>query len=85
MRDGEEGEGCLRSQFREWNRFWAERVGGEKKGKRKKEETNGTKHRRRNSDQMIRNIFQTHKPVSAQMASVHIDIYTRYKLILDGI
>lgn len=22
MRDGEEGEGCLRSQFREWNRFW---------------------------------------------------------------
>ena len=24
MRDGEEGEGCLRSQFSEWNRFWAE-------------------------------------------------------------
>lgn len=22
MRDGEEGEGCLRSQFSEWNRFW---------------------------------------------------------------
>lgn len=62
------------------------RAGGwREKRKKEKEETNGTKHRRRNSDQMIRNIFQTHKPVSAQMASVHIDIYTRYKLILDGI
>lgn len=59
------------------------RAGGwrEKKNKKKKEkeETNGTKHRRGNSNQMIRNIFQTHKPVSAQMASVYIDIYTLYK------
>lgn len=35
MRDEEEGEGCLRSQFSEWNRFWGSAepsrwVGGER-------------------------------------------------------
>lgn len=43
MRDGEEGEGCLRSQFSEWNRFWGSVepsgwVGGERNTARQKEE-----------------------------------------------
>lgn len=69
MRDGEEGEGCLRSQFREWNRFWAERVGGEKKKKRRKQTEQNTAE-----EMQIRWSGTYFKPVSAQMASVYIHI-----------